>query len=357
MLVSVAIAMAFSYPTILLAENPTAGFATFPHHVWTTAKPLDEGQDRADVEMRQVWVHGSYMKALEKDALNKALDIQQTLVGGEPLTSIIPSLDDKLKSSTLDWGYHSPLMYWNNSHEMINDDADILQTIHDKARSTSSLLNVALRPASVFAGKKFEAAKLVAADALVITLMNKVKDGIGIQWRKRMTAITTDACKGCTLYPKDGYVTRNRVYEFSITPLTTRENIALSIAYGFMALYVLLSLRRLRAFHSRFGLVVTAITQMTCSILASFTICGILKINLSMIPQNAYPFVVLVLGIENMFRIINAVLAYPPTMATELRLANALGDVGPVSAATAVQNLTILSLLSVKPMGERVMNV
>ena len=65
-----------------------------------------------------------------------------------------------------------------------------------------------------------------------------------------------------------------------------------------------------------------------------------------MIPQNAYPFVVLVMGIENMFRITNAVLAYPATMATDLRIANALGDVGPVSVATAVQNTTILALLS-----------
>lgn len=346
MLVSVAIAVAFSYPTILLAENPTAGFATFPHHVWTTAKPLDGEPNRADVEMRQVWVHGSYMKALEKDVLNSALDIQQALVGGEPLTSISPSLKDKLRSSTLDWGYHSPLMYWNNSHTLINEDQDILRTINDNARSTSSLLNVALRPASVFAGKKFKQAKLVAVDALVITLMNRITDGIGAEWRKRMTSLTSDACKSCALFPKDGHVTRSRVYEFSITPISLRENIALSIAYFFMALYVLLSLRRLKAFHSRFGLVVTAITQMTCSILASFTICGLLKINLSMIPQNAYPFVVLVLGIENMFRIINAVLAYPATMATELRIANALGDVGPVSVATAVQNLAILSLLS-----------
>ena len=47
-----------------------------------------------------------------------------------------------------------------------------------------------------------------------------------------------------------------------------------------------------------------------------------------------------------MFRLINAVLAYPPTMATELRIANALGDVGPLSIAAAAQNLTILSILS-----------
>lgn len=47
-----------------------------------------------------------------------------------------------------------------------------------------------------------------------------------------------------------------------------------------------------------------------------------------------------------MFRLINAVLAYPPTMATEMRIGNAMGDVGPLSVAAAAQNLAILSLLS-----------
>ena len=346
MLVSVAIAMAFSYPTILLSENPTAGFAAYPRHVWTTAKPYHGDLAQTDVEMRQVWVHGSYMKALEKDVLKSGLNIQQSLVGGEPLNSIFPTLSEKSRSSTLTWGFHSPLMYWNNSQQMIESDDDILRTIDDQARTTSSSLNVALRPASVFAGKRFDHKKLMAADALVITLMNRIEDGAGDQWQGRMTSLATGACKDCLLFPRDGHVTRNQVYEFSFTPLSARESIALTFAYGCMALYVLLSLRRLKAFHSRFGLFVTAITQMTCSILASFTICGVLKINLSMIPQNAYPFVVLVLGIENMFRLINAVLAYPPTTATDLRIANALGDVGPVSVATAVQNFLILSLLA-----------
>ena len=345
MLVTVAIAMGFSYPTVLLAENPTAGFAAYPHHVWTTAKPYDGNPNDADVEMRQVWVHGSYMRALDKDVLKSALDIQQTLVGGEPLTAIFPGLGEKLRSSTLSWGFHSPLMYWNNSEQMIENDEDILETVNEQARTAASSLNVALRPASVFAGKKFDRRKLTAADALVITLMNKVEDSVGGQWEEKMTSLTS-GCENCTLFPTDGHVTRNRIYEFSFTPLTWQESFAFAIAYGLMGLYVLLSLWRLKAFHSRFGLVVTAITQMTCSILASFTICGMLEINLSMMPQNAYPFVVLVMGIENMFRLINAVLAYPATMATDIRIANALGDVGPVSVATAFQNITILSILA-----------
>lgn len=342
MLVTVAIAMAFSYPTILLAENPTTGLGAYPHHVWTTAKPYDTDPENADVELRQVWIHGSYMRALEKEVLIRALDIQQTLIEQESWTSILPTL----RSSELSWGYHSPLMYWNSSRQIIEGDDDVLRTINQQAGSTSSSLGVALRPASVFAGKKFDHRKLVAADALVITLINKAGDDAGDQWRQRLISLTTGACRDCTMFPQDGHITRSRAYEFSFTPLSTQENIALTVAYSVMAMYVLLSLRRIKAFHSRFGLVVTAITQMTCSVLASFTICGMLKINLSMIPQNAYPFVVLVIGLENMFRIINAVLAYPPTMATDLRIANALGDVGPVSVAAAAQNVLILSLLA-----------
>lgn len=345
MLVSVAIAMGFSYPTIFLSESPTAGMAAFPHHVWTTAKPFEGDEGHTDVEMRQIWIHGSYMQALDKRVLNDALSMQEKLVGGEKLTTIFPGLTEKLRSSTLTWGYHSPLMYWNNSHSLIDEDDDIVATINDLSRA-SSLLDVSLRPASVFAGKKFDRRKLIAADALVITLMNKVESTIGDDWRSRMTTLASGGCPNCTLFPHDGHVTRSRVYEFSFVPLSKGEHVLFGFAYGCMVLYVVLSLRKMRAFHSRFGLVVTAITQMTCSILAAFTICGILKINLSMIPQNAYPFVVLVIGLENMFRIINAVLAYPATMATELRIANALGDVGPVSVLTAAQNVLILSILA-----------
>ncbi|KAI5369916.1 Putative sterol regulatory element-binding protein cleavage-activating protein [Septoria linicola] len=341
MLISVAIAMGFSYPTIFLSENPTAGLAAYPQHVWTTAKLIDKTTVPIDIELRQIWVHGSYMDALNKDVLKRGLAVQQLLVGNEDLGDIMHSLDDKLRSSAVPWAFHSPLMYWNNSADLIDADHDIVRTINEQKHSSSSL-NVVLRPASVFAGKKFDRTRLQAADALVITLMNKGGSDIGDRWHDKMQTLAEGACPGCTLFPSDGH----RVYKFSFTPLSVSEHLALTFAYSAMAIYVLLSFRRMRAFRSRGGLVVTAITQMTCSILSSFTICHILKITLSTIPQNAYPFVVLVLGVENIFRLINAVLAYPPTMATELRIANALGDIGPVSVAAAAQNLAVLALLS-----------
>ncbi|KAF7846442.1 hypothetical protein BT93_L4372 [Corymbia citriodora subsp. variegata] len=147
-------------------------------------------------------------------------------------------------------------------------------------------------------------------------------------------------------YRGGGSPARCQFYEYRFQPLSFRQNSALALAYGSIALYVTLSLRRLKAFHSRFGLVVTALTQMTTSILASFTICGLLKINLAQIPQEAYPFVVLIIGLENIFRLINAVLAYPPEMMNTQRIANGIGDIGHASVASAAQNLLILWLLS-----------
>jgi hypothetical protein len=138
----------------------------------------------------------------------------------------------------------------------------------------------------VLAGKTFHHRKLVAADALVLTLLNKVENGVGGKWQDKMHSLEGSACENCTLYPPHGEISRSKVYEFSFTPLSFKENAALAFAYAGMVIYVLLSLRRLKAFH------------ITTSIVASITICGVLRINLATIPKNAYPFIVLIIGIE-----------------------------------------------------------
>lgn len=296
MLISVAIGAGLSYPAVFVSENSSFSLITsMPHQVWTTAKNFDgDSPVKADVEMRQIWVHGSFMRALDKDVLKQALDIQQSLVGNGQSKRIAPTLSRQLGKEKLTWGYHSPLMYWNNSATALELDDNVLKTINDQARSSSSL-NIALRPASVFATKSFDGTKLQAADALVLTFMNKVGDEIAGRWQDQMEMLS-QSCQNCTILPAGNNMSDSRVYEFSFIPLSLKENVALAFAYGCVALYVLLSLRRIRAFHSRFGLVVTAITQLTTSVLASVTICGALDINLASIPQNAYPFVVLVVS-------------------------------------------------------------
>jgi hypothetical protein len=277
------------------------------------------------------------MKALDKDLLRHVFIMQHAILGDATETNHT--------TTQIDWGYHSPLTYWDNSLARLEADPDILQTVNENA-CQPSFLNFTLRPLSVFAGKSFSGSRLEAADALVISLFNRKDDPKGHHWQRNIQNVGSQASGLPIRYQRNGNPEHSQLFEYRIQPLSFRQNSALAIAYGLIFIYVGLSLRRLKAFHSRFGLVVTAITQMTTSILASFTICGLLQINLAQIPQEAYPFVVLVIGLENIFRLINAVVAYPPEMMNTQRIANGMADIGHSSLASAAQNLLILWLLS-----------
>ena len=259
MLVAVTIGVVLTYPVIFLSDFPSTGLSGLPHHVWTGASSFESQNDKQpDVEMRQIWIHGSYMEALNKTTLKEALLLQNAILAGE--ASLGQSSGDYLLNE--DWGFHSPLMYWNNSLPLIDADSDILNTVNTHLKETS-FLNFTLRSMSVFAGRTFERSNLVAADALIITLINRYNDSMGVQWQTNILNLADQPSKSWSHMSHHGQVSDSRVYEYRFQPLSVRQNLALALAYGLMLFYVTVSLKRLKAFRSRFGLVVTALTQVT----------------------------------------------------------------------------------------------
>ncbi|KAH0544979.1 hypothetical protein FGG08_000905 [Glutinoglossum americanum] len=295
------------------------------------------------------------MRAAEPAVLTEALHVQEALLGSTSSCEYLRSVGDTTaiprewtisdSASTPASFFHSPLLYWNCSVAAIEADHDILETINERSRQVSSV-NLTLRHSTVFAGKIFSKDRLVAADALVITFFHQIDPEIEELWNTRAGELAKDAEGRLTLYPANGQISRSHLYEFRFEPMSLREDILLGIAYALMVLYIAVNLRRLRAVKSKLGLVVTVIAQIGISIFSSFTICALLKIDLSQIPRELYPFVVLAMGIENMFQLINAVLMIPPETPTVSRISSALGNIGHLALARAAQNLLILWLLS-----------
>jgi hypothetical protein len=230
---------------------------------------------RPDVEIRQVWVHGSYMKALKTDVLRETLSIQDILVNNSPTAD--GRMDESLPANTdgydgndacasrladgIFWGFHSPLMFWNCSASAVATDKDILHTINSQGHRRS-YLNLTLRPTSVFAGKSFVNDKVVAADALVVTLFDHPGEISSERWNKHLSVLAKDVPSRWSLYPQDGrHLTQSRLYEFQQKPLSLQDNFFLFISYLFMTAYVLLTLGKLRAVKSKVGLVVTVIFE------------------------------------------------------------------------------------------------
>lgn len=248
-------------------DSPAAtSLRNLPKHVWTSTTEIG-GERPADVVVRQVWVHGDYMDAIELPVLRKAMHVQDALIGSGFIDEAEgPSLEQRVMArdhpgcltaaAGHKWGFHSPLMYWDCSIDALERDKDYLKTINAHT-ATQSALNMTLRPSTVFAGKTFASTKLRAADALVITVFDQTESGIGDAWNSRSRTLSDQISPDWTLFPKDGQVQSSRLYEFRFRPMTLIDDLLLAASYLFTAGYVIWRMMQLRAVKSWFGLLVT----------------------------------------------------------------------------------------------------
>lgn len=367
LLISVLVAGILIYPfPFLYTTDFTNAASNLPLHVWTDAHPLGERVVvEPDVIMRSIWVHGSYMKALDRDVLLGALKLQDKILG--PTTDFnprrtsnsVPRLDDSANLSrderdffhvingltNQSWFFHSPLQYWSCDAARIEQDMDHLSTVNEKKTQPTSV-NVTLRHSIVFSGKKFEDRQLIAADALVITLLHLRDSPVGRQWERKTKEYATHMADQWDVFPSDGMTTGSQLYEFQFRPISVQDTILLSLAYILTASYFVLSLSKIRAVKSKLGLIVTVIAQIAMSIISSLTICAVLRIDLSRIPRAAYPLVLMAMSLENIFRLINAVILTPSDHSTSSRIGYAFGETGHIALASVGQNLLILWGLS-----------
>ncbi|KAH7130767.1 sterol-sensing domain of SREBP cleavage-activation-domain-containing protein [Dendryphion nanum] len=356
-LLTVIVSVLLCYPAIFQTDSTAAaGLRNVPKHVWTSTTEV--AVDRpADVEVRQVWVHGDYMNAIDRRVLREALHVQNVLIGNgfgeasgaktdQQALSAPQQTDGCLTTRPGDkWGVHSPLLYWDCSPDAIEDDKDFLATINSRSAGHSDL-NLTLRPSTVFAGKVFSGKKLQSADALVITLFDQTNSSVAYAWEMRSRKLAEELSPQWTMFPENGQVLRSRFYEFRFKPMTLNDDILLAASYLFTAAYVIWRMMQLRAIKSWFGLLITIGAKMTVCVIGSFTICTFLGINLARIPRPWFPGVVFCFGLGNIFRLINVVLETPPEMPPVQRIGTAIGEVGHLSLAVAGQNLVLIWLCS-----------
>ncbi|KAG5979928.1 hypothetical protein E4U55_004621 [Claviceps digitariae] len=315
--------------------------------------------------MKSIWIHSSYMEALNRDLLASALDLQNELLGDtenfSPRRELTKQsygfVDDSLTAAQRDalhiangltpqsWFFHSPLIYWNYSRNRILTDPDVLATINNR-KNQSNFANTTLRHSVVFSGKRFEDRRLVAADAIVITLLYLKDSPMGREWDKNVLRIQKKVSDTFDFYPADGRFPESHLYEFQFRPMSAKDILSLALAYGLAIVYFMMSLSKLRAVKSKFGLIITIIAQIAFSIMSSFTICAIFNFDLSRIPQAAYPLVVLSMSLENTLRLINAVILTPFEDSTSKRIGAAFGQTAHTALASSLQNVLILIGLS-----------
>ncbi|CDK28462.1 unnamed protein product [Kuraishia capsulata CBS 1993] len=239
-------------------------------------------------ESRQVWIQPSLETipqegyALTKKFLMDSLEVQTSLLEGIDLNQGL---------------LHSVFEFWNNDLDVLNSSQNLLRTVqkHDNSH---------LEHDGILAGIVRVDGVVISAEALKISLIFEKGSKIGSQWDENVSKFQSQ--KFTLLTPSSS---SNRIYEFKYIPFAYFGFTLCNISYLLVIIYVVMSISNVQSVKSRVGLLVAFVVEIALSLLSSATITSYFftELDLMEVPMQILAFVVIIVGLENMFRLINAV--------------------------------------------------
>ncbi|KAK9894673.1 hypothetical protein P389DRAFT_99796 [Cystobasidium minutum MCA 4210] len=218
----------------------------------------------------------------------------------------------------------SPLAYWDhNENEMLSDNS-LIATVNQASQTKSSF---PLQHDDLFVGRSYAGATLRKADYAVLTLF--------LEGAAPSEAISTLASgianeMGYVLVEKSRTGSKAVMKHRSQVRVraTAWEDILFYTGYVIVGTYIYLTLRRLDKVHSRTGLVITGIVQMLASGVMSLSLCALSGYKFNLVPVKLIPFLIVVLGVDNMFVLTTAVTNTSINLPVKERIAEGLAQSG-----------------------------
>ena len=255
----------------------------------------------------------------------------------------------------------SPLEYWSmNSQAILQDDQPaqfVSQSLLNRTR-----LGAPLSYSTTLAGRWHLFKRLPRAEFLAFTFflrqqhheacsdgpttLSSASTADHTRWHELLTRVTSGQVR---LIASPENISHSLVLQFvPDTPSSKRKptHIFLLTAYAFVIIYISRGLIKLRKVHSRFGLAFTGTTQLLISMIMSVSICALLGIRLTLVPWELLPFVIVVVGSENMFSLTKAIVDTPLSLTVSSRIAHGLGKVGVPITLTTLADILLLLIIA-----------
>ncbi|KAL1411339.1 hypothetical protein Q8F55_002290 [Vanrija albida] len=124
------------------------------------------------------------------------------------------------------------------------------------------------------------------------------------------------------------------------------------VGYAILLFALLFQLSNVSKVHSRFGLAFTGVVQLCCSAVMSFSVLALLGWNgwgwsnhQTALPTYVLPFVIIIVGVENMSALTKAVFSVPFEHSVPVRIGIGLSKVGSTIALTSLTDLALLGIV------------
>ncbi|KZT11580.1 uncharacterized protein LAESUDRAFT_671705 [Laetiporus sulphureus 93-53] len=245
----------------------------------------------------------------------------------------------------------SPLALWDYDESTLAEDGNILDTLNLSHNVTVS--GIPISPDMVLAGRELRdpsSSDVDSAMFLALTYFFPDRDCVGnvghFQWLRALEEaagysgdllVQTQTPKLIALeYDKDAS-TKSR---FSIL------SVFCYMAYVGLFVYCAKEMRHMDTVHSGFGLAVTGCIELIVSTITSLSVCALVGFRVTMVPWELFPIIVMFIGAENMFHIVDAVLKTSVTIPVKERIAQGLSRAGTSNTLKVVSYNAVLGVIA-----------
>ncbi|KAF8191467.1 sterol regulatory element binding protein cleavage-activating protein [Mycena galopus ATCC 62051] len=248
----------------------------------------------------------------------------------------------------------SPLAFWHHSEAELSADPTILDTLLTR---NASIAGIPITPQMVLAGRGFDEHHVPGTNFdyamfLALTYFFPNSDCVGsdehLAWLRAIDAASLGL----------GTPRSARPQEPTFMALEYEENdpdrkgwtaisALLYLAYSGFGVYVSWSMRRMDAVHSRIGITFTALVEIAVSTITSVSVCALVGFKVTMVPWELLPIVIVFVGAENMFNLVDAVTKTSVTLSVKQRIAQGLSHAGTSNTLKVVSYNSILGVISV----------
>ncbi|CCH42682.1 Sterol regulatory element-binding protein cleavage-activating protein [Wickerhamomyces ciferrii] len=286
------------------------------------------------LSLKQIWLTPNIKESSSSNILNKSILIDCLNFQNQLLTNI--------NNNDENFAYiHTPLITWNNDLTLLDLEKNPIKSIRQNSQIwDNGLLSGVVKINGL----------IKSADSLRILIFYKEsKNGIdaGSTWDQNLQNLQENSDFKMFKFHNEQSSTMKSFF-LKLTKMNSLDHLILNGSYLLIMIYFLISLTNLKYVQSKIGLLFAFIIEISLSILSSATITSFLfqgGVDFKEIHLEFLPFIIIVVGIENTFRLINSISQTPVEQSIQLRVSQGLSDVGLTSTLVSLLDLILLILI------------
>ncbi|XP_030405635.1 sterol regulatory element-binding protein cleavage-activating protein isoform X2 [Gopherus evgoodei] len=238
------------------------------------------------------------------------------------VTDLLPSLK-KLRDLLPEHGclLLSPGNFWQNDRERFNSDPDIIKTVHQhepKTLQTSATLkDLLFGVPGKYSGVNLYNRKRVVSYTVTLALQ-RYDSRFLTSLRSRLKLLHPSL--NCTL--REEHIVHVHFKE----EIGVAELIPLVTTYIILFAYIYFSTRKIDMVKSKWGLALAAVVTVLSSLLMSVGLCTLFGLTPTLNGGEIFPYLVVVIGLENVLVLTKSVVSTPVDLEVKLRIAQGLSN-------------------------------